>query len=196
MGSAHDVKEVTDLLPIDNVVEFSHDAMGAANTWARESSSRHAFFSKMNDMVFASYSMSTEENTTYKRNLAKNYYSPRVTPIHIDELEANEVFVFRSNAESHHGGGAAAQAMHKFGAVWGQGERLQGQSYAIPTMEGLENLAEAVNRFKAFAAEHPDQRFMVTHIGCGITGYSDNQIAPLFKDCISLENVTLPPNSG
>lgn len=59
-------------------------------------------------------------------------------------------------------------------------------------MEGLENLVEAVKRFKAFAAEHPDQRFLVTRIGCDIAGYTDNQIATLFKDCISLENVTLP----
>lgn len=192
MGSAHNVKEVTDLLSIDNVVEFNHDAMGAASTWARESSSRRAFFAKMNDMMYGASCMSAEDKTTYKRNLAKNYYTPRVTPNHIDKLEENEVFVFGSNAEGHHGGGAAAQAMHKFGAVWGQGEGLQGQSYAIPTMEGLENLAEAVKRFKAFAAEHPTQRFLVTRIGCGIAGYSDDQIAPLFKDCISLENVALP----
>lgn len=136
MGSVHDVKEVTALLSIDNVVEFSHNAKGAANTWTRESSSRHAFFSKMNDMVFASYSMSTEEKTTYKRNLAKNYYSPRVTPIHIDELEANEVFVFGSNAEGHHGGGAAAQAMHKFGAVRGKAKDCNAKVTPSPPWKG------------------------------------------------------------
>lgn len=82
--------------------------------------------------------------------------------------------------------------MHNFGAVWGQGEGLQGQSYALPTMEGMDSMRAAVERFTQFAAQHPELRFLVTRIGCGIAGYRVQQVAPLFKDCIRLENVALP----
>ena len=82
--------------------------------------------------------------------------------------------------------------MRKFGAIWGQGEGLQGKSYAIPTMEGIAEMSEAIRRFTSFAAEHPELRFLVTRVGCGVAGYSVSQIAPLFKECVPLENVALP----
>ena len=82
--------------------------------------------------------------------------------------------------------------MSYFGAIWGQGEGLQGQSYAIPTMEGLESMKAAVERFTQFATQHPELRFIVTRIGCGIAGHSVKEVAPLFSGCVSLENVTLP----
>ena len=192
MGSAHNVKEVTDLLAIENVVEFSHDNLGADSTWRRECSSRHAYYVNINKMYEAKREMSREEMLERKRQYAKEYYGPRVTHNHIVHLEDNEIFVFGSNAGGHHGGGAAAYAMRKFGAVWGQGEGPQGQSYAIPTMEGIADMEEAIKRFTSFAAEHSELRFLVTRIGCGIAGYSASQIAPLFKDCIPLENVALP----
>lgn len=192
MGSAHNVKEVTDLLSIENVVEFSHDNLGAGNTWARERSSRKAYYQKMNMMYSEGKRASREEMMEKKRQFAKEYYSSRVTPYNVRSLEENEIFVFGSNASGFHSGGAAAFAMDRFGAVWGQGEGLQGQSYAIPTMEGLPALAEAVNRFAKYAEEHPTLRFLVTRIGCGIAGYTVEEIAPLFKECIYLENVALP----
>ena len=119
-------------------------------------------------------------------------FTQRITPEHVTHLEDNEIFVFGSNAHGFHGGGAAAFAMKKFGAVWGEGEGLQGKSYAIPTMEGLDNLKAAVDRFIEFADQHQELRFLVTRVGCGIAGYYDNEIAPLFKGCIYLENVSLP----
>ena len=192
MGSAHNVKEVTDLLSIENVVEFSHDDLGAGSTWGRERSSRRAYYEKMNRMYEEDRPMSREEMLERKRQYAKEYYGPRVSSDRIDHLEENEIFVFGSNASGYHGGGAAAYAMHKFGAVWGQGEGLQGQSYAIPTMEGIAEMSEAIKRFTSFAAEHSELRFLVTRIGCGIAGYSVSQVAPLFKECIPLENVALP----
>ena len=192
MGSAHNVKEVTDLLSIENVVEFSHNDLGAGNTWGRERSSRRAYYEKMNRMYEEERSMSREEMLERKRQYAKEYYGPRVSNDRIDHLEENEIFVFGSNASGYHGGGAAAYAMRKFGAVWGQGEGLQGQSYAIPTMEGIADMGEAIKRFTSFAAEHSELRFLVTRIGCGVAGYSASQIAPLFKECIPLENVALP----
>lgn len=192
MGSAHDVKEVTDLLSIENVVEFSHDQLGAGNTWGRERSSRRAYYQKMSDTYSMRETLSDEEIMAEKRRYAKEYYGPRVTPQMIRQLGENEIFVFGSNANGYHRGGAAAFAMREFGAVWGQGEGLQGQSYAVPTTEGMNQLREAVNRFMAFADQHQELRFLVTMIGCGNAGYSPRDIAPLFKGCIDLENVALP----
>ena len=192
MGSAHNVKEVTDLLSIENVVEFSHDQLGAAHTWGRERSSRRAYYQRMSEAYTMRDRYSDDEIMEEKRRYAKEYYSPRVTPPVVRHLEENEIFVFGSNANGYHGGGAAAVAMHNFGAVWGQGEGLQGKSYAIPTMEGLEKLKEAVDRFTVFADQHQELRFLVTMIGCGSAGYSPREIAPLFNGCIYLENVALP----
>lgn len=192
MGSAHNVKEVTDLLSIENVVEFAHDQFGARNTWGRERSSRRAYYQKMSDTYSMRDTLSDEEILAEKRRYAKEYYGPRVTPQHIRHLGENEIFVFGSNANGYHRGGAAAFAMDEFGAVWGQGEGLQGKSYAIPTMEGMDHLRESVNRFTAFADQRQELRFLVTMIGCGSAGYSPREIAPLFKGCIDLENVALP----
>jgi hypothetical protein len=136
--------------------------------------------------------MRDEEILERKRQFAREYYGNRVSPDQISHLEAGEIFVFGSNIRGYHAGGAAAAAMNHFGAIWGQGEGLQGQSYAIPTMEGIESLENAVKRFAQFAADHPDMRFLVTRIGCGIAGYTPDTIAPFFRDCINLENVALP----
>lgn len=119
--------------------------------------------------------------------------SPRYTPEYITELQAHEVFVFGSNLAGCHGGGAAHLAHGKFGAIWGQGEGLQGQSYAIPTMQGGgETIAPYVDTFISFARNHPELHFLVTRIGCGIAGFRDEEIAPLFRDAFSLPNVSLP----
>ena len=192
MGSAHNVKEVTDLLSIENVVEFSHDQMGTESSWGRERSSRKAYYNKMNEMYSLYAEMSKKEMLSRKKMFAKKYYGERVTPDHIHELEDDEVFVFGSNQKGLHAGGAAAFAMDNFGAIWGQGEGMQGSCYAIPTMEGIDNLRAAVERFTIFAEEHQELRFLVTKIGCGIAGYPIHEIAPLFKGCIELENVALP----
>jgi hypothetical protein len=108
----------------------------------------------------------------------------------IERLEPGEVFVFGSNAAGLHGGGAARTALDKFGAVWGEGHGLHGQSYAIDTMSGLQILKAEVADFLTFAADHPELRFLVTEIGCGIAGYTPAQIAPLFAD--PSDNVVLP----
>ena len=70
---------------------------------------------------------------------------------------------------------------------------MQGQSYAIPTMHGgVEAIKPYVDEFIEYARQHPELTFLVTRIGCGIAGFKDEQMAPLFKDCLSLENVVLP----
>ena len=116
----------------------------------------------------------------------------RIIPSEIYSLAANGVFVFGSNALGMHHGGAARVAYNEFGAEWGNGEGLQGQSYAIPTMEGEHSTMLAVNRFTDYAKEHPEQKFLVTPIGCGIAGYSPEEMAPMFKEAAALENVYLP----
>ena len=120
-------------------------------------------------------------------------YSREFTPDFIRELKENEIFVFGSNLAGAHGGGAARVAMEKFGAEWGKGVGLQGQSYAIPTMQGgVDTIRPYVDDFIAFAQEHPELKFYVTRIGCGIAGFLDSDIAPLFKESLPLENVILP----
>ncbi len=115
------------------------------------------------------------------------------TPDNIRKLQPREVFVFGSNLAGMHGGGAAMVALRRFGAKMGQGEGLQGQSYAIPTMQGgVETIAPYVDRFVAFAKEHPELKFYVTRIGCGIAGFADSEIAPLFREALPLSNVVLP----
>ena len=118
---------------------------------------------------------------------------PTFTPESINSLAPDEVFVFGSNLYGHHGGGAARAALNKFGAIWGQGVGLQGQSYAIPTMQGgVETIVPYVDEFINFTKEHLDKFFYVTRIGCGIAGFRDEEIAPLFKMALNLNNVCLP----
>ena len=117
----------------------------------------------------------------------------RTTPEFITELQQGEIFVFGSNLSGMHGGGAAFVAYRKFGAVWGQGVGLQGQSYGIPTMQGgVETIQPYVDEFIQFAGEHPELTFLVTRIGCGIAGFTDDEISPLFKKAHSIENIVLP----
>ena len=117
----------------------------------------------------------------------------KYTPEFITKLDEDEVFVFGSNLRGMHGGGAAATAHRCFGAKWGQGVGLQGQSYAIPTMQGgVETIRPYVDEFIAFAKSHPELRFLVTKIGCGIAGFRDEEIAPLFADALGVENIVLP----
>jgi len=115
------------------------------------------------------------------------------TPDVINSLADNEVFVFGSNLRGWHQGGAAKHAQRYFGAVWGQGVGLQGQSYAIPTMQGgVETIKPYVDDFIIFAQAHPELRFLVTRIGCGIAGFKDKEIAPLFANALDVRNIMLP----
>lgn len=117
----------------------------------------------------------------------------RIVPDRIAELRDDEIFVFGSNLAGMHAGGAARIACRCFGAVWGQGVGLQGQSYAIPTMQGgVETIRPYVDEFIDFARRHPHLKFLVTEIGCGIAGFTPEEIAPLFAAAVSVENIWLP----
>ena len=117
---------------------------------------------------------------------------PTETPRVIKELGENEVFVFGSNRRGSHGLGAALTALKKFGAKYGDGEGLQGKSYALPTKGWkietlpLSEIAKHVSRFIDFASHRSDLTFLVTPIGTGLAGYSAADIAPMFS--------TVPPN--
>ena len=122
-----------------------------------------------------------------------SFERPTFTPEHITVLAADEIFVFGSNLGGNHDGCAARVALQKFGAIYGQGVGLQGQSYGIPTMQGgVETIAPYVDEFIEFARAHPEYFFYVTRIGCGIAGFTDREIAPLFKKALNLKNVCLP----
>lgn len=117
----------------------------------------------------------------------------RVTPPFITSLKDGEIFVFGSNKEGMHGGGAARVAYERFGAKWGEGIGMTGMCYAIPTMDGsLDIIRKHVDDFTEYARSHPELTFLVTRIGCGIAGWTDVEIAPLFREASKLANVTLP----
>ena len=120
-------------------------------------------------------------------------YNRQYTPERITSLAENEIFVFGSNLAGFHGGGAARLAYERFGAVWGKGVGLYGQTYAIPTMQGgVETIKPYVDEFIGFAREHKELVFLVTRIGCGIAGFRDEEIAPSFREAIDDENIILP----
>lgn len=122
----------------------------------------------------------------------------KVTPEYIDALKPNEVFVFGSNESGLHYGGAAKTAM-KWGAVIGNPEGLQGQTYALPTVKeriagplSYDIIEVYVKRFIIFAQGRPDLHFLVTPIGCGLAGLDPKVIAPMFKPCMNMDNISLP----
>ncbi len=116
----------------------------------------------------------------------------RIASDRIATLGDNEIFVFGSNIHGSHGGGAAWFAYKNLCAEWGVGEGLTGHCYALPTMEGKASMKAAVDRFIDCAKEHPEFTFLVTAVGCGIAGYTPQEVAPLFRNALALENVYLP----
>jgi hypothetical protein len=117
----------------------------------------------------------------------------RYTPDFITHLNKGEIFVFGSNLKGLHGGGAARLAYERFGAIWGQGVGLQGSCYGIPTMHGgVDAIKPYVDEFIEFAQNHTEYTFLVTKIGCGIAGFKEEEIAPLFADAVSVDNIILP----
>ena len=190
MGSCHDVVDVTMKLSIDHVMAFDHDEVGASNTWRRDSSSKQAYYQRLAKAFNPTEDLALKREKM-RRN-ARQYYADRITPDWIDHLEDNEVFVFGSDEQGLHQGGAAAYAVKYFGAIVGQGVGLQRQSYAIPTTGDFYDFSHAVRDFIDYAAAHPETRFLVTRLGCGTPGHSVRQVAPAFVDAINMENVSLP----
>ena len=124
----------------------------------------------------------------------------RITNDKIVSLLYNQIFVFGSNLAGIHGAGAAKFAHDRFGAIMYQGTGLQGQSYAIPSKNhflqvmGIQNIKPFVDEFIEFAKNNTDKVFLVTEVGCGLASMKYEDIAPLFKDAIDVENIHLPEN--
>ena len=112
------------------------------------------------------------------------YYSDN-----IKTLKNNEVFVFGSNLAGRHGKGAAWTAMRKFGASYGTGCGFTGKCYALPTKDHdirtlvLSEIIQHIEVFKNCQLVEPDLVYFITKVGCGLAGYKDSEIAPLFKGC-------------
>lgn len=122
----------------------------------------------------------------------------RITPENIKQIKEGEIFVFGSNLSGRHGKGAAKTALG-WGAKWGQADGLQGKTYGIPTKDAsirrtlsTEEIKPFVDRFIEFAKNNKQYTFFVTEIGCGLAGYKPKDIAPLFEDAVSVDNIYLP----
>ena len=205
IGTNQDVDAVAASISITNTMYFKYDSSGMGKAWENERKSKMRMYDRMQEdfacCCAAPEPMDAKERKQFraKRNREeKNYrhldeFRDRIAPDIINTLKDNEIFVFGSNLAGMHAGGAARVAAQKFGAVMGQGVGLQGQSYAIPTMQGgVETIVPYVDEFIRFADCHPEMTFLVTRIGCGIAGFTDEEIAPLFIRAINLPNVHLP----
>ena len=201
IGTNQDVEAVSASLNIDNHMAFEDDEAGMRSAWEKERKAKMSMFGRMSMASEVMYSMSPMERKAFRskshrenRNFRElSEFQNRVTPDRINTLGPNEIFVFGSNLAGMHAGGAARLAVDRFGAIMGQGVGLQGQCYAIPTMQGGVNTIQPyVDEFLRFADCHPEMTFLVTRIGCGIAGFTPAEIAPLFAGAISLRNVHLP----
>lgn len=121
--------------------------------------------------------------------MCENYQGRRLSLDPIKRLSRCEVFVFGSNLDGHHSGGAARTAMDKFGAQWGKGVGPQGQCYAIPTtFRSVKEMKPYVDEFVEYVKDHPMNRFLITRLGCGVAGFRDEQVAPLFDGLYNVKN--------
>ena len=201
IGTNQDVAATSASLSIDNHMAFADDDAGMREAWAKERKSRTMMYTRISEDYATTSAMpsmmrkmfrsrSNRENRNY-RDISE--FQNRITPEFIRTLEKNEIFVFGSNLAGAHGGGAARIAAENFGAIIGQGVGLQGQSYAIPTMQGdVNTIKPYVDEFIAFAKQHPELTFLVTRIGCGIAGFTPAEIAPLFAGAVDVENIHFP----
>jgi hypothetical protein len=201
IGTNQDVEATASSLSIDHHMSFRDDEAGMAEAWDKERKAKLSMFSRFSIGFGATSAMSPIERKAHRRreNLtSKNYHDMeefrnRITPEYITNLKSNEIFVFGSNLAGAHAGGAAYLAYQRFGAVMGQGVGLQGQSYAIPTMQGgPDTILPYVEEFIRFADMHPELTFLVTRIGCGIAGFTPAEIAPLFAGAVEVGNIHLP----
>lgn len=197
MGANIDVEMTSRSLGIDSYMEFEQTDEGMRKMFESERLSQRAYAKKMAYMrashAFRCASEADREEMMGAMN--ENYFTDarRVAPGIIDSLGPDEIFVFGSNVRGVHDGGAARLAYERFGAVIGQAEGIQGQSYAIPSVGNtFSELQAAVERFTEYAVMHPKQKFMLTAIGCGQAGYSPYQIAPLFRKAYEFGNVYVP----
>ena len=188
IGANQDAVEVARRMNIDNAMNFQATHEDTRRMWKDYRESTSGYYEKVRlskmrgEIVFED-----------KEFFFKGKQSHRITPNMITSLGSGEIFVFGSNIQGFHDGGAAAFACRNFGAVYGNGEGPQGQCYAIPTV-GLmrRHIFNKVNQFIDYALSRPSLKFLVTAIGCGNGGYTPEEIAPMFRRAVNVDNIYLP----
>lgn len=182
IGADQDVEEEAAKMGIENTLRFEATIEGTEQMFERERSARLRWNTRI-----------SRDEEVLEGCYFNEVDMERVTPRRVDTIDRNEVFVFGSNIYGNHNGNCALLALRRFGAMMGKAEGMQGQSYAIPTV-GLAyaEMEYAIERFIRFASNHPEKKFLVTRIGCGSAGYTDGEMARLFMDAKTLENVALP----
>ncbi len=195
VGANIDAGKYAASMHISNAMQFNPNEEDTRRMWEQELMSKRRSSAKYN---FMRKYMAMGEDMFGAEENSGNYYerdvdNDRIAPDVITSLSVNEVFVFGSDASGAHGGGAAAYAVAHFGAIVGQAEGLQGQSYAITTTGVTEKVMyESIERFCVFAKNHPEKTFLVTAVGCGVAGYGAYYVGPMFRKAVQLKNVKLP----
>lgn len=202
MGANQDVEKVSLSLSIHNTISFEYDEAGTSDAFRRDRDAKQRMYERMNDSHCCEMNMAPEERKRFRANENRrvSYFEEeedtnqnRITPDKVTRLAGNEIFVFGSNVQGQHNGGAAGFALSHFGAEWGKAEGLAGQTYAIPTVGcDFDVTRSCVDKFIAFAIRHPEFRFLVTPIGCGNAGLTEEQVAPLFAIAQNVPNICLP----
>lgn len=188
IGANQDSERTASGLGIRSSMDFEASEAGACLMYDKMRSSHRSYYKKVRQSKLTGEQFDLADDFFSERESAS-----RVTPDLVETLQDGQIFVFGSNTAGHHNGGASWTALQRFGAVEGQGEGLQGQSYAIPTDgSSILEIRRSVARFIAFADSHPELTFLVTRIGCGTAGFRDEEIAPFFAHAYSLSNVYLP----
>ena len=198
IGANIDAAEYGMNFGIVNTMQFTTDEAGMKEMWENERRSKLRSSRKMRFYTEESHcSRKTVEDFGACENAGVFYEEFRTdkeaVPDMITSLAPDEVFVFGSNKQGLHTGGAAGYAHDHFGAVMGQAEGMQGQSYAIPTVGVSQwEIEQAVMTFIDYARQHPEKTFLVTMIGCGHAGLQVSQIAPFFYRATDCKNIRLP----
>lgn len=198
IGANIDVEDTAKGLGIDSYIEFEQTDGGMGRMFEKERRSREAYNRKISYMRQRDFYRMAEEDEKEVLLCAQNesYFmetGDHVAPNVITQIQPNQVFVFGSNIYGRHNGGSARFAVLHFGAINGQAEGAQGQSYAIPTIGNtFQELKVAIERFTDYVVQHPKLVFMLTAVGCGNAGYTVEEIAPLFSIAYSFGNVYVP----
>ena len=198
IGANIDVEVTAKGLGIDSYMVFEQSDEGMTDMFENNARSQRAYSEKMRFMqsTILYKKLNEKGRAKLRKSMNSNYFvseKTRIAPDVIQHLGPDEIFVFGSNVQGEHHGGAALYALKQFGAIDGQAEGIQGQSYAIPTVGNtFEELKEAVVRFTEYVVLHPENKFMLTAIGCGAAGYTAAQIAPLFSQAYAFGNVYIP----
>ncbi len=204
MGTDHDVQGVTISLSITNVIQFEKTEEETHEVFVKEKRARERYSRKMWEFEQAMPMASIEERKRYQSQISEEYYDEsdsntayagRVTPEKVTNLAPNEIFVFGSNDQGIHKGGAAYWALKKFGAQMGVSSGLQGNSYAIPTVGngiGPQEIADSFHTFVEFAKAHPEKTFLLTALGCGHGGFEPDSISHYLEEGINVSNIHYP----